>query len=109
MIHTRNITALILLCILSTFCSLGATGKNFVHPGLLHSREAIERTRGWVQHRNEVAMGSYEKLLRDAKAQSSYRMAGQLLRLSHAMANTVAPSLPARTTFWQHTTMPSCS
>lgn len=76
MIHTRNITALILLCILSTFCSLGATGKNFVHPGLLHSREAIERTRGWVQHRNEVAMGSYEKLLRDAKAQSSYRMAG---------------------------------
>ncbi|MBR6129114.1 MAG: alginate lyase family protein, partial [Bacteroidaceae bacterium] len=76
MIHTRNITALILLCILSTFCSLGATGKNFVHPGLLHSREAIERTRGWVQHRNEVAMGSYEKLLRDAKAQSSYRIAG---------------------------------
>ena len=76
MIHNRNITALILLCILSTFCSLGATGKNFVHPGLLHSREAIERTRGWVQHRNEVAMGSYEKLLRDAKAQSSYRMAG---------------------------------
>lgn len=76
MIHNRNITALIILCILSTFSSLSATGKNFVHPGLLHSREAIERTRGWVQHRNEVAMGSYEKLLRDAKAQSSYRMAG---------------------------------
>ena len=76
MIRNRFITALSILCVLSTLCTLGAPKKEFAHPGLLHSREAIERTRAWVQHKNAVAMGSYEKLVRDAKAQSSYRMAG---------------------------------
>ena len=54
----------------------GLSARTFRHPGLLHSSEAIERTRQWVKHENPVAMGSYRKLIADPKASASYQMAG---------------------------------
>ena len=54
----------------------GLSARTFRHPGLLHSSEAIERTRQWVKHENPVAMGSYRKLIADPKASATYQMAG---------------------------------
>ena len=54
----------------------GLSARTFRHPGLLHSSEAIERTRQWVKHENPVAMGSYRKLIAAPKASASYQMAG---------------------------------
>ena len=56
--------------------AMTAGARSFQHPGLLHSRESIDRIREWVRHENPVAMGSYRKLMADAKAQTGYRMAG---------------------------------
>ena len=65
-----------LLAFTLLFSMLTISARTFQHPGLLHSREAIERTRQWVVHQNPVAMGSYTKLLADSKASADYRMAG---------------------------------
>ena len=48
----------------------------FNHPGLLHSKESIQRMRSLRAEENAVAMGSYQKLVADAKASASYKMNG---------------------------------
>ena len=71
---TRLLTlALLLLC---AFPLKGFGARTFQHPGLLHSRESIERTRQWIVHQNPVALGSYRKLIADPKASAAYTIAG---------------------------------
>ena len=48
----------------------------FNHPGLLHSKESIQRMRSLRAEENAVAMGSYQKLVADAKASADYQMRG---------------------------------
>lgn len=52
------------------------TDKKFVHPGLLHTAADVKRMQRLIRQKNEVAMGSYEKLKADPKAQADYQMQG---------------------------------
>ena len=48
----------------------------FNHPGLLHSKESIQRMRSLRAEENAVAMGSYQKLVTDTKASADYQIRG---------------------------------
>jgi len=50
--------------------------KKFAHPGLLHTNADIRRMQQLLKQHDEVAMGSYEKLTADKKAQADYAMRG---------------------------------
>ena len=45
------------------FClSVGGWAKDFVHPGILHSSEALRRIAGLVKNDVNPSMGSFNKL-----------------------------------------------
>ena len=58
------------------FLSLFLFAKAFRHPGLLHSRESIQRMQQLCEDQDTAAMGSYEKLLADAKSSPDYQVCG---------------------------------
>lgn len=62
--------------ILLFFLSLFSMAMAFRHPGLLHSKASVERMRALRSDLNIVAMGSYKKLMEDAKASADYQMRG---------------------------------
>ena len=51
-------------------------GGESKHPGLLHSQSSIERMQRLFEEQNPVAMGSYMKLVNDAKSRADYAMRG---------------------------------
>lgn len=70
---------------------LGA--QEFVHPGILHSREDLSRIRSFVEKRMEPAWGSWEKLYSDPKTSPHYQIKGPFPVISRAdeYAYTKAP------------------
>lgn len=64
------------LIIFLSFLSILSVAMAFNHPGLLHSKESIKRMRSLRAEENAVAMGSYQKLVADAKASANYQMRG---------------------------------
>lgn len=64
------------LITLIPFLTILSMAMAFNHPGLLHSKESIQRMRMLRAEENTVAMGSYQKLVADAKASASYKMNG---------------------------------
>ena len=53
-----------------------ASGQEFLHPGILHTREDLSRIRTFVANRVEPAFGSWEKLSSDPKSSPDYQVQG---------------------------------
>lgn len=70
------------------------TAQKFVHPGLLHNTEDIERISSLVARRDSVAYLSYEKLLADPKSSADYKVRGpfEIIARDGAFASTKSPS-----------------
>lgn len=64
------------ILLLLSFVTLCGMAMAYNHPGLLHSRESIRRMTNLCAEANPVAMGSYQKLVADAKASADYEMRG---------------------------------
>lgn len=64
------------LIIFLSFLSVLCTARAFRHPGLLHSKESIQRIQRLCEKQDAVAMGSYRKLQADSKSNPSYQMRG---------------------------------
>lgn len=64
-----------LLIYLLLACNI-LSARAFQHPGLLHSQTSVERMQRLYEEQNPVAMGSYHKLVNDAKSRTDYQMRG---------------------------------
>ena len=53
-----------------------AVADDFIHPGVLHRREGMERMRGLVERKEQPAYGSYLALAGHACSRADYVMAG---------------------------------
>lgn len=75
-------TVWLALCLL-TF-SLGAAAREFVHPGLLHNRDDLNRIARQVKDTVYPAMESFELLKKEPEARSDYRMRGPYTDIARA-------------------------
>lgn len=67
------------------FCmSVGAWAKDFVHPGILHSSEALERIAGLVKNEVYPSMGSFNKLKAEPEASCNYCIQGPFRFISRS-------------------------
>ncbi|MDH6341946.1 hypothetical protein M2480_000609 [Parabacteroides sp. PFB2-12] len=71
MISRKILFLFVLLGIIS-----GAFAQQFIHPGLLHSEESLERIKLLVDKKSQPAYGSYEILTKLPEARSDYSMGG---------------------------------
>lgn len=90
------------------FClSVGGWAKDFVHPGILHSSEALRRIAGLVKNDVNPSMGSFNKL--KAEPEASYHIVSRgLSALSVGVVNTDILNLLVRMTLTQLIIMLSC-
>lgn len=56
--------------------AMNCWSQKFVHPGLLHGTEDIERIGNLIKMKDPVATVSYEKLAADFRSSANYRMRG---------------------------------
>jgi hypothetical protein len=73
--HRRTLATLIATL---AICSASHAGQRFafVHPGLLHSRQDLERMKRAVANREEPVFAGYEKLRAHPQSQADYKMQG---------------------------------
>ena len=50
--------------------------QGFVHPGLLHTKQSLERMKAYVASKEEPAYAAFNSLAEDKRAQADYKMAG---------------------------------
>jgi hypothetical protein len=62
--------------ILQIICLFSLQGKDFIHPGVLHTNESIEKMRQLINSRTEPAYGSFLLLKEHKCSQADYRMEG---------------------------------
>lgn len=87
------------------FClSVGGWAKDFVHPGILHSSEALRRIAGLVKNDVNPSMGSFNKLKAEPEASYHYCIQGP----SVGVVNTDILNLLVRMTLTQLIIMLSC-
>ena len=55
---------------------VGLQAQSFTHPGLLHTKQDIERMKTYVAAKEEPAFTAYKSLSDDNRAKSDYKMAG---------------------------------
>jgi hypothetical protein len=67
----------LVFCILG-IASLASGAADFIHPGLLQSREDLVRIRNSVSAKQEPTFSGYEVFRANAQSQSNYRMRGPL-------------------------------
>lgn len=76
----KRIVFLIVCCSLSyVLCA-----RTFVHPGLLHTAEDLQRIKRLVENQTDPAYASYRILAADAKSSEHYRMHGPFQFISRA-------------------------
>ncbi len=68
----KNLLALSLLI----FASASAGAQNFVHPGIFHSREDLERMKKAVATKEEPIYSGYQLFAQNPASQSTYKMQG---------------------------------
>ncbi len=68
----KNLLALSLLI----FISASASAQNFVHPGIFHSREDLERMKKAVATKDEPIYSGYQLFAQNPASQSTYKMQG---------------------------------
>ena len=73
------VTFLIGLCV-----SVSVSARSFVHPGILHSQEALERMAQLVKDDVWPAMGSYRLLRSEPEASAEYVVKGPFRYISRA-------------------------
>mgnify|MGYP000278002350 CR=1 FL=1 len=67
------------------FClSVGGWAKDFVHPGILHSSEALRRIAGLVKNDVNPSMGSFNKLKAEPEASYHYCIQGPFRFISRS-------------------------
>lgn len=71
-------------CLSFLFLSLNISAKEFVHPGLLHSEEDLNRIERLVKSNVFPAMGSYELLKKTPEASCNYIVKGPFENISRA-------------------------
>jgi Alginate lyase len=74
----RTISRLVLSALLLFTASLHLHAQSFVHPGLLHSKEDLERMKKAVAEKREPIYAGYQLFLQNPASQSSYKMQGPM-------------------------------
>ena len=59
-----------------TLMCVGLQAQSFTHPGLLHTKQDIERMKAYVVSKEEPAFAAYKSLSDDNRAKADYKMAG---------------------------------
>jgi len=69
----------IVICLLFT-CSLSGiiNAQSFVHPGLLHNKEDLERMKKAVANKDEPIFSGYKVFIENPASQSNYKMQGPM-------------------------------
>ncbi len=75
---------ILLAACLSLLPFTGSFGRTFNHPGILHSKEALQRIARLVEEHTSPCMGSYAKLLSEPGASAAYCMQGPFRYISRA-------------------------
>ena len=67
------------LCLLFIYIMIGVvTAQTFIHPGLLHSKEDLERMKMEVANKENPIYSGYQLFIQNPVSQSNYKMQGPL-------------------------------
>lgn len=84
---TKNTSMIIrkgIYCLFFFLFSLSMVARDFIHPGLLHSQEDLNRIKQLVKENVNPSMGSYELLKKTQESSYNYIMKGPFENISRA-------------------------
>ncbi|WP_321332403.1 alginate lyase family protein [uncultured Bacteroides sp.] len=71
-------------CLIIVLCGNSSFARDFRHPGILHTQDALERIRVLVEQKVQPAIGSYDILSKTLEASFMYNMRGPFKNISRA-------------------------
>ena len=55
---------------------MAAKAQPFIHPGILHTEESLQRMRKYIDKKTEPVLTAFQQLQADKRASENYKMAG---------------------------------
>jgi hypothetical protein len=78
-ISIMKIKSVFVLCLFFIYIMIGVvTAQTFIHPGLLHSKEDLERMKKAVANKEEPIFSGYNIFIQNPASQSNYKMQGPM-------------------------------
>jgi hypothetical protein len=74
----KKINCTILIIIFSLLITTTAKGQSFIHPGILHSKEDLERMKKVVVNKEEHVYSGYQIFIQNPASQNTYKMQGPM-------------------------------
>ena len=64
----------IIILFIAGMMSMNVSARHFVHPGILHTKEDVDRIRHLVEQKVEPSIGSFAILKADRKSHADYQV-----------------------------------